>query len=817
MNAPFTPVQVRQLAQYPRQDAAIPGTLLLMQMGEAGSPYGSILASDLVTSALADGGNLSLSAATGRIAFLFDQGAGAVTLSVSRGELLVSTALRTSILNATFVNAESIAVGGLPVVTAPQLAAVAADNVRSFNSRQGDVLLEEGDILRAGGAPQANPHFSGWVLAPSHWDVRIDDDTVATAHWVHDVLRSGCFSVRSLNGRSGCVVLQTSDVNTAFAVPGPPFPSSQNPPFGDASSRIATTLFVDEALSSLELALRDVIARSRIPILDELQLYAKLDSPQFIGIPTAPTANPGTTTGQLATTAFVMAAVTASTTGVASFNTRTGAVVLNAADLTAAGGALINSPAFTGTPTAPLAAPGNSTGQIATTAWVHDELATITAGVTTWNGRSGIVTMTAADIMAVGGALLASPNFGGVPTAPTANPGSSTNQLATTAFVSAAVAAVNTGVLSFNGRTGAVNLLGNDVSAAGGALINSPTFTGIPSAPTAAGGTNTTQLATTAFVAAALASASVVTSFNTRTGAVALTLGDVTGVGGAPLASPDFTGTPTAPTATPGTDTTQIATTAFVAEAVAGGGATVLRSYLAGLTLSTAGSSLIFSVAPGVAADSTSAQMMTLSAALAKTNSAWSAGNGGGALDTGVDAANVWYHVFLIMRPDIGAVDVLTSRSPTAPVLPPNYTLFRRIGSMKTNASLQWFGFVQNGDEFILTNSVTDVNTTVMSTFGVPYALPSVPTGVKVNAMGRAGASGASAIGVLILSPDQAVETYNSPVGNITIISAGNLFGRMTVNVRTDTSANIMVIAQSVGITFQWVTYGWIDRRGRDA
>jgi uncharacterized protein YjbI with pentapeptide repeats len=35
------------------------------------------------------------------------------------------------------------------------------------------------------------------------------------------------------------------------------------------------------------------------------------------------------------------------------------------------------------------------------------------------------------------------------------------------------------------------------------ANINSPTFTGVPAAPTAAAGTNTTQLATTAFVTAA--------------------------------------------------------------------------------------------------------------------------------------------------------------------------------------------------------------------------------------------------------------------------------------------------------------------------
>lgn len=48
----------------------------------------------------------------------------------------------------------------------------------------------------------------------------------------------------------------------------------------------------------------------------------------------------------------------------------------------------------------------------------------------------------------------------------------------------------------------------------------------------------------------------------------------------APLESPDLTGTPTAPTATSGTDTTQIATTAFVMAALssAGGGATVSDS-----------------------------------------------------------------------------------------------------------------------------------------------------------------------------------------------------------------------------------------------
>jgi len=53
------------------------------------------------------------------------------------------------------------------------------------------------------------------------------------------------------------------------------------------------------------------------------------------------------------------------------------------------------------------------------------------------------------------------------------------------------------------------------------APLASPTFTGTPAAPTAAGGTNTTQLATTAFVTAAIAAISAgVVSFNSRTGAV---------------------------------------------------------------------------------------------------------------------------------------------------------------------------------------------------------------------------------------------------------------------------------------------------------
>ena len=136
------------------------------------------------------------------------------------------------------------------------------------------------------------------------------------------------------------------------------------------------------------------------------------------------------------------------------------------------------------------------------------------------------------------------------------------------------------------------------------APLASPTFTGSPTTPTAVAGTNSTQIATTAFVNDAIAgfgagdmskstydtdndgkvdaaeTADAVpwsgitgkpTSFtpSSHSHSIAQITGLQTALDAkAPLASPALTGSPTAPTATAGTNTTQIATTAFVAAAI---------------------------------------------------------------------------------------------------------------------------------------------------------------------------------------------------------------------------------------------------------
>ena len=341
-------------------------------------------------------------------------------------------------------------INGVPIATTLDVAA----SVTSFNQRSGAVFLQLEDIVCAGGAPLFSPRFLGNPRAmtpcPESNSTRLATTAYVTAA-VASLIAGEAF-VTSFNTRIGAIVLNAADIVAA------------DPP------------------------------------------YAPLDSPNLSGNPTAPTAAQGTSDGQIATTAFVQNAITESTTGVASFNGRTGAVLLSLLDVTSAGGAPLASPSFAGTPTAPTPTAGNNSNQIATTAFVE----TATSG---------------------GYAPINSPTFTGIPAGPTAAVGTNSTQLATTAYVLAAITSVDAGVISFNGRTGAVSLLANDISAAGGAILASPAFTGVPTAPTAASGVSTTQIATTAFVAAAIAAGGVA-SFNGRSGVVTLSAADVNAAGG---------------------------------------------------------------------------------------------------------------------------------------------------------------------------------------------------------------------------------------------------------------------------------------------
>lgn len=96
----------------------------------------------------------------------------------------------------------------------------------------------------------------------------------------------------------------------------------------------------------------------------------------------------------------------------------------------------------------------------------------------------------------------------------------------------------------------------NAINSALNGVKSNTNLIGTPTAPTAAPGTNTTQIATTEFVNSAVLNSQINTAtlFN----------------------NPNFTGTPTAPTAAKGTKTTQIATTEFVQNAASDAAINVL-------------------------------------------------------------------------------------------------------------------------------------------------------------------------------------------------------------------------------------------------
>lgn len=305
-------------------------------------------------------------------------------------------------------------------------------------------------------------------------------------------------------------------------------------------------------------------------LIDMVALKAPLLSPALTGIPTAPTAAPGSSTQQIANTEFVAYAlaslVNASPVALDTLKELANALGNDpnfAATVSTQLGlkAPIASPALTGTPTAPTAALGNNSTQLANTAFVTAAIAALVNGsqatldtlneLATALGNDPNFATTMANSLGLK-APLASPALTGTPTAPTPAQATNTTQIATTAFVQALIALR--------------------------APLASPALTGIPTAPTAAVGNNSTQLANTAFVQAAIAAL-----IDTAPGALntlnelAAALGDdpnfsatITAAlaGKAPLASPALTGAPTAPTAAQTTNNTQIATTAFVKAAI---------------------------------------------------------------------------------------------------------------------------------------------------------------------------------------------------------------------------------------------------------
>jgi hypothetical protein len=244
--------------------------------------------------------------------------------------------------------------------------------------------------------------------------------------------------------------------------------------------------------------------------------------------------------------------------------------------------------------------------------------------------------------------------------------------------------------------------------------------------------------------------------------------------------------------------------------------AVALPGYIGGLTLArdTDPSNTRLDIAAGGATSDDNTTTMILPGAYIKNvAAAWAVGSGTaiGALAPGETfppaggAFGGTYHVFLIMRPDTGVVDVLVSAL-LNPTLPTSYLKQRRIGSIMILSSIIK-PFLQLGDEFLWAVHPTawDLAAGAITTT-VQLVTAAVPSGIRVRAI--LDAVNTSTAAIAIICPDQ---TGSGGVWNLgDVVSVAGQF-----TIRTNTAAQVAVTTQTGTGTLYFAAEGWIDNRGR--
>jgi len=401
-------------------------------------------------------------------------------------------------------------------------------------------------------------------------------------------------------------------------------------------------------------------------------------------------------------------------------------------------------------------------------------------GVTSFNARTGDVALLASDVTGVGG--LANPNVSltGVPLAPTAVAGTSSQQIATCAFVANAVAASTAGVSSFNGRTGNVTLQTSDVTAVGG-LTQNQTIT-LSGDMTGAGATSiaatVTGLQGRALAATAPTTNQVLQWSGTQWAPATAAAGGVTSVtAGAGLSGGTITTTGT------------ISLTSPVAIALGGTGATTAPAALANLGGISGNQTITISGdASGSGATAIALTLATVNANVGTWNNLTV--NAKGLVTAG---SNVAYLTAPVANASLATMATLTLKG--------NNTAGTAVPSDLTTAQVQtMLGYITGNQTITLSGNVTGSGTTAITT--------TIGAGVVTNAMHATmpantikGNNTASAAAPADLTTAQMQTLLGYITGNQTITLSGDISGSGSTSIAT----TLPIVNSNVG-TFQGIT-----------
>jgi len=352
-----------------------------------------------------------------------------------------------------------------------------------------------------------------------------DSNRIATTAFVKDVLSTSPV----LTGTPTAPTPEYTDdsdriATTAFVknvfenspvLDGTPTAPTASP--GTNNTQIATTAYADAKVADSITEDVTTVAPSQNAVFDALALKADLDSPVLTGTPTAPTASTGTNTTQIATTEFVKSEINS---------------VLSAADALIFKGTLGTGGTITTLPTSDYKI-----------GWTYK---VITAGTYAGNEcEVGDMIVSIVDFNTVSNDsdwIVIQANLDGIVIGP--------------------ASAIDTHIAIFDGITGKLIKDSGytiETSVPAGALFTDTVYTHPESG----------------VVADTYTSVTVDVNGHVTGGTNPTTLSEYGITDAAPLESPNLTGTPTAPTAVAGTNSTQIATTAYadalVAESITDG------------------------------------------------------------------------------------------------------------------------------------------------------------------------------------------------------------------------------------------------------